>query len=515
MPEILNEIDPASKQPAEEPPLSIRRLEELNRKVSQLSEFVETAARNATAVHEVEQGLWSQLLDLGRGMIEQFFELAGDGDLGPEVQLPEGGTLRRLPEPHARAYQSIFGHLEVSRVAYGTREGQKIEWVPLDQRLQLPESKFSYLLQDWDQHFAVEQPYAQVSATVQKILGFSQSVDSLERMNRQMANLVVDYWNGLETPPVSEEGELMIVTADGKGVPIRRSDPAPGDPAPSKGPKPGGKKMALVGATYTVDRFPRTAQEVVDALFRKPRRPPPRDRPVPRHKRVRASLERDEVDRSEPANDEIFGWMSLEAEQRNPDGKQPLVLLMDGQAALWEAASEHLPEEAVQILDLLHVTPRLWRAAYLFHPEGSAGAARFVRQRVQRILNGEVRSVITGLRRMATVSGLRGRKRKQLERICHYFENNQHRMRYHEYLAAGYPIATGVIEGACRHLVKDRLERAGMKWVMEGAQAMLDLRSIHLGDQWNEFQAFRIRKENERLYPRAVLTEAKEWRIAA
>lgn len=273
--------------------------------------------------------------------------------------------------------------------------------------------------------------------------------------------------------------------------------------------------MALVGATYTVDRFPRTAQEVVDALFRKPRRPPPRDRPVPRHKRVRASLERDEVDRSEPANDEIFGWMSLEAEQRNPDGKQPLVLLMDGQVALWEAASEHLPEEAVQILDLLHVTPRLWRAAYLFHPEGSAGAARFVRQRVQRILNGEVRSVITGLRRMATVSGLRGRKRKQLERICHYFENNQHRMRYHEYLAAGYPIATGVIEGACRHLVKDRLERAGMKWVMEGAQAMLDLRSIHLGDQWNEFQAFRIRKENERLYPRAVLTEAKEWRIAA
>jgi len=88
-------------------------------------------------------------------------------------------------------------------------------------------------------------------------------------------------------------------------------------------------------------------------------------------------------------------------------------------------------------------------------------------------------------------------------------------MQYHEYLAAGYPIATGVIEGACRHLVKDRLERTGMQWVMEGAQAMLDLRSIHLGDQWNEFQAFRIRQENERLYSHAELTETRQWRIAA
>ena len=515
MPEILNEIGPTSKQRPEVPQTSMQRLEELHRRVSQLGEFIESAARNATAAHEVEQALWLQLLDLGRVMIEQFFELVGDGDLGPQVQLPEGRTLRRLEELHPRPYQSIFGALEVSRVVYGSREGQRIEWVPLDQRLQLPESKFSYLLQDWDQHLAVEQPYAQVSATVEKILGFSQSVDSLERMNRQMANPVVDYWDSLQRPPASQEGDLMVVTADGKGVPIRRRGPAKVDPAPSKGPKPGGKKMALVGATYTVDRFPRTAQEVVDALFRKPRNKPPRDRPVPRHKRVRASLERDEADRSEPANDEVFGWMSLEVEQRNPRGHKPLVLLMDGQVSLWEVASSHLPDDAVQILDLLHVTPRLWRAAYLFHPEGSAGAAQFVRQRVERILNGEIRSVIIGLRRMATVSGLRGRKRKQLERICQYFENNRHRMQYHQYLAQGYPIATGVIEGACRHLIKDRLERAGMQWVMEGAQAMLDLRSIHLGDQWNEFQAFRIRQENERLYPHATLTETQQWKIAA
>ena len=515
MPEILNQIGPVSKPHCEASPTAMQRLDELNRKLDQLGEFVQVAARDATAAHEVERGLWVQLLELGREMLEQYFELVGDGDLGPEIQLPGGRTLRRLPELHTRPYQSIFGSLEVSRVVYGSREGQKIEQVPLDQRLELPESKFSYLLQDWDQQLAVEQPYAQVSATLEKILGFPQSVDSLERMNRQMANPVVDYWDSIERPPASQEGALMVVTADGKGVPIRRRGPVAVDPAPSKGPKPGGKKMALLGATYTVDRYPRAPQEVVDALFRKARNSLPRQRPVPRHKRVRASLERDAADRSEPAYDEIFGWMSLEVEQRNPQGRKPLVLLMDGQASLWEAASRHLPEEVVQILDLLHVTPRLWRAAHLFHPEGSADAAQFVRQRVQRILKGEVRSVITGLRRMATVSGLRGRKRKQLEEICRYFETNRDRMQYHEYLAAGYPIATGVIEGACRHLVKDRLERTGMQWVMEGAQAMLDLRSIHLGDQWNEFQAFRIRQENERLYSHAELPETQRWRIAA
>ena len=88
-------------------------------------------------------------------------------------------------------------------------------------------------------------------------------------------------------------------------------------------------------------------------------------------------------------------------------------------------------------------------------------------------------------------------------------------MRYHEYLGAGYPIATGVIEGACRHLVKDRLERSGMQWVLQGAQAMLDLRSIHIGNQWDEFQAFRIKKEKERLYPHAHPANDVEWAIAA
>jgi hypothetical protein len=115
---------------------------------------------------------------------------------------------------------------------------------------------------------------------------------------------------------------------------------------------------------------------------------------------------------------------------------------------------------------------------------------------------------------LATNNNLKGKKRKKIDTITNYFAKNQHRMRYHEYLAAGYPIASGVIEGACRHVVKDRLERTGMTWTVPGAQAMLSLRCIHLSELWDEFTNFRVQSETERLYPyRSTLTEMR-WALA-
>lgn len=501
--EIVNQLPSPSKK---------QRLTDL---LDELQSFVTSSAQQGVAAHEVEQGIWRQVLRLGRESLQMFFDRVGDGDLGETVKLEDGRRLRRLPGEHVRPYQSVFGPFELHRAVYGTRVGQRIELVPLDQQLLLPQSKFSYLLQDWDQRLAVESPYAEVSRTIKRILGFSQSVDSLERMNRKMSEPVVDYWDSLAPPAASEEGSLLVLSADGKGVPMRRAPSTEADPAPLKGPKPGAKKMALLGASYTVDRRVRTPEEVTESLFVKPSVSNKQDAKRPQHKRLRASLARDEDGSTDPAQAEIFGWLAMEAMDRNPVGARPVVLLMDGQHSLWEAAQGQLPEDAIEILDLLHVTPRLWKAAYLFHPEGSADAAQFVRSRVLRVLRGEVRSVVRGLRQMATRSGLTGRKRKQLERICQYFENHCSRMRYDQYLTAGYPIATGVIEGACRHVIKDRLERAGMQWVFEGAQAMLDLRTVHLSRQWNDFQAYRIKKEAERLYPHADLTENTQWPIAA
>jgi hypothetical protein len=486
--------------------------------LDELRAFVVKAAKEGASAHEVEERIWQSMLSFGHETLKLFFNLCGDGDVGEDVKLPDGRLVQRLKEPHGREYQSIFGLFELNRVVYGEREGRKIEYVPIDTRLQLPASKFSYVLQDWDQSLAVDDPYAKVDETLRKILGFSQCIDSIERMNRKMAESVEAFWEDRPVPQAFEEGELMVCSADGKGVPIccKAKEPAIDDHRPKKGPKPNRKKMALLGATYTLNRFSRTPEEIIESLFRTGSSRYTRKKPKPQHKRVRASLARCDSGTSQPAFKKIFGWMKCENDTRNNHNEKPLVILMDGQESLWKAAAEYLPQEnIVLVLDLLHVTPRLWKAANIFYPDDYEPALSFVKELVLKILQGKTSSVVCELRELSISHDIKGKKKEELEKICTYFENNQHRMHYDEYLAAGYPIATGVIEGACRHLVKDRLERAGMRWVLKGAQAMLNLRSVYISGLWNEFIEFRIKKETENLYPYSKLNEAVKLPLPA
>jgi hypothetical protein len=487
----------------------------------ELAEYVRAQGQQGSAAHEVEQGIWTRVLQLGLWAMQQFFAHAGDGDVGEQAVLPGGRTVRRLPELHVRPYHSVFGELAIERAVYGTRKDQRIEWVPLDARVQLPESKFSYLLQDWDQLLVVEEPYRGVSERLSRILGFSQSVDSLERMNRKMATSVPEFFDTRPVPAPDQEGAIAVASADGKGVPMRRcgAQRPIETHRPKRGPKADTKKMALLGTVYTVEPLLRTPEEVVASLFRDPNAAPSCEkpaRPQPQNKRVRASLARSEEGTTQPAVEEIFGWMARELQARNPGSSKPLCVLFDGQESLWSSAEHYLPQENVtEILDLLHITPRLWKAAYLFHPEGSSRAMEFVRARVLGILQGKTAWVTYGLRWMGEYKKLRSKKKQELAKICNFFDKNQDRMRYDEYLESGYPIATGVIEGACRHLVKDRLERAGMRWVLEGAQSMLHLRSVHLSGLWDEFTAYRIQRETQRLYPHIPQGQPSEMPLAA
>jgi hypothetical protein len=143
---------------------------------------------------------------------------------------------------------------------------------------------------------------------------------------------------------------------------------------------------------------------------------------------------------------------------------------------------------------------RLWQAAHCFHPEGSEEAKAFVTERLLRLLRGQVGYVIGGLKQMGTKQGLAGSRRGQLTAVIGYLERNRRFMRYDEYLAAGYPIGSGVAEGACRHLVKDRMELTGMRWRIPGAQAILDLRATYVNEDWDTFQAHRVEQERDRLY---------------
>lgn len=499
---------------------------EVESTIAQLWQLVESAARQGTAAHVVEEDLFRKLLALGRELYGWFLKLQGTGDVGERFTLPEGRQLRRLQELHRRPLLTIFGEFVLERAVYGTREGQVIEAVPLDARLQLPESKFSHLLQCWDQLLATEEPYAQVSQTMEMILGLSQHVDSLERMSRGMAASAEEFCWSQPAPPAAEEGEILVESADGKGVPIRHAADAPPirDHEHRRGPKPDRKRMATVGAVYSVDRFVRTPQQVLEALFHDPQAARPDDlpqRPRPQHKRTYARLDDDpDLPHDQPVNGAAatFGWLDQQVHKRLATRDMPveIVCVMDGQPSLWELKQQFQSDlPTVEILDLLHVTPRLWKAAHLFHPGDLPAAEAFVREQTGKILQGGVKSVIHSLRSRATRRRLSAAQHRSLEVICKYFAKNRHRMRYDEYLRHGYPIASGVIEGACRHVVKDRLERTGMSWTPTGAQALLHLRAIATSQQWETYDQYRVVQETERLYPYRSYLNALEWPLAA
>ena len=199
--------------------------------LDQLIESVHSAVEQSSRIDQVERDLMAQLLDLGLTLLNLFVTQHGNGDLGATAE-----TCRGPNRPttclmmHDRRYVAIFGELAIPRIVYGTREGQKIELAPLDKTLGLPEGDFSYVVQDWVQRFCLKGSFAEAAESLQTLLRLRLGVHTLERMSQEMADSVVPFREAIEPPPAAEEGPILVVTADGKGVPMRR--PAQDGPKP-------------------------------------------------------------------------------------------------------------------------------------------------------------------------------------------------------------------------------------------------------------------------------------------
>lgn len=462
-------------------------------------ENLEQAAERDEAIHEVEQSTWDGLREVGREMIAGYIEKQGEEVARPEVIEHEGKKLRRLPQPRTRRYVSVFGPTPFERDVYATRETQRQEVIPLDVKLGMPEGDTSYLLQKWSGIACARQSYQEARETFLSILGSGQSVNGLEDMVERAARHADTYFAEQAPIDAKEEARILVVTSDCKGVPMRRDgdEPSPKRKRLRKGEKQGRKRMACVGGVYSVEPFHRTVDEILDEMLREKKQT---KRPKPKNKRLRAVLTR-EVD-GKPVNgkDVVFDWLADEVQQRTAHERRTTVAIMDGESKLRDLQEAKIPD-AVGILDIWHVTEYLWKLAYCFHAEGSDEAESFVETYLRKVLEGNVGRAIGGIRQMATKRGLSKHRREKLEQCLNYFEARRETMKYDEYLAAGYPIGSGVVEGACRHLVKDRMEQTGMRWRVQGAQAILSLRAIYLNDDWNTFHADRIQAEQRRLYP--------------
>ncbi len=490
---------------------------------------IEESIRQATVqgkrIDVVEENLWDHMLSLGRLMLTSFVAGQGTGDLGPTLEY-KGRIFRRLDQLHSKPYVSVFGALSpIERVVYGTRETQKHEVIPLDARLGLPESDYSYLLQQWSQSFCVKGSYKDARTDLEQILRLRPSIRVLEDTNGSMSKDVGGFRSSQPTPSHDLEGEILVVTGDCKGVRIRGDKPpaeeqdaknhvnSPQEDAShharKRGPRPGTKREACVGSVYSIDQFVRSTEDVVNDVVRKQRA---QDRPTPQNKVLRAELTHEVNGVEINGKDVIFDWFGDQIKARRTSPSQEIVCVMDGAPTLWNKLKrlmKTLGVTIVCILDLFHVMDYLWDAARCVHGSNDEAAEAFVTDRLRRILNGDIGRVIGGLRQMLAKDKERQKakrkfnsaQRKTLNKVIGYFDRKKKFMRYDEYLAKGYPIGSGVVEGACGHLVKDRMEGSGMRWSIPGAQSMLDLRCVYINEDWKDFHGYRIKQRVLNMYP--------------
>jgi hypothetical protein len=492
--------------------LNVGKSDALTNLADDLTDFVRQAAQDGSSLDEVERGALARVLVIGHAAIDLFLKAQGDGDLGASVTTEAGTVLHRSAGVVERPLRTIFGEYTLQGFVYSQGDKKKMELRPIDARINLPEGKASYLLQEFTQLFCVEKAFRVGARQFETVFRQKLSVDVLEDINRAMGEQANRFLDQLPTPPACEEGTLLVATADGKGVPLVRED-ALNVPAFDKKERPGNRRMATLGCIYTVDRYVRTPEQIVAALFRDDTVPQPQDRPEPCCKRYRAYFAEAGQGGADaiPSAYQTWTWLGQQVKARHRR-EQPIIRLMDGQPSLWEAADACLEEiiaelgatqesnRLVDILDIIHVSGYVWKAAKAFYSHKEHQEA-FAQDRLLRILRGEVAAVITGMRRMASQRQLKGETLKAVTTACNYFQNNAQRMRYDEYLQAGYPIASGVIEGACRHIIKDRMEQGGMRWTLEGAKAMLNVRSVLASDESDNFSRWRSAEEAKRVHP--------------
>jgi hypothetical protein len=304
------------------------------------------------------------------------------------------------------------------------------------------------------------------------------------------------------TAAEAETSEILVLSIDLKGVVVRPEDLREKARAAAKKPprldkrrtvaeRRNRKRMAAVAAVYTIAPWVRTAQQLVAGLRGI------RDtenglapRPKPEGKRIWASV----ANESEAVVEQAF----QEALDRDPERKKRWIVLVDGdrKQLCWikRAAKRHRVELTI-VLDIIHVIEYLWIGAHAFHGDGTKEAEQWVAERLIKVLQGRAGWVAGGMRRSAKSQGLPLLRRKRVEKCANYLSRYAPHLRYDRALAAGLPIGTGVIEGACRYLVNDRLDITGARWSLEGAEAVLRLRALHGSSDFDEYWDYHCKQE--------------------
>ena len=449
--------------------------------------YVLGAESQSAGAYEVELRVFRSVLALGRTVLRLCFERrAAARPVRPVVGTD--GTVLAYHDRRPVTYLSVFGKLVFWRHAFAAPGHPMV--CPLDAELSLPERCYSDLLREWSGFGSADASFREVAASLERILGWSLSNQALETNAREDAvDVPAFYERPVEATAPTEAASILVAQADGKGIPMVQP-PTERPARRGKGHPSNRLREAVVTALYTIQPYPRTPEAVAAALLRDPDRPAPGPRPRPVNKELRATLDGKAV---------AVTRLAARAQRREGPQIRDRVALTDGAEALQEKMRAALPDYTL-VLDIIHAVEYLWDAANALlgerHPERTA----WVRSHLLALLRGQTDQVVTALTAVADEPTRSAAQRTAIAATIRYYRRNAPYMHYDQYLARGWPIGTGVIESACGHLVKDRMEQAGMRWTKAGAHAVLDLRAIRLTDDWDAYWAFHRQRQHQRLY---------------
>ncbi|MCI0438787.1 MAG: ISKra4 family transposase [Chloroflexi bacterium] len=443
---------------------------------------------------EVEATIAHEGNELLRRLLQGHLDLRAKAEERRVEVVGADGVVRRHCREGERRLMSLFGEVEVKRLGYGARGERGL--CPLDAELNVPPDSYSHGLRRRVAEEAAKLSFDETVLSVARTTGGHVPKRQAEELAATVAQDFEAFYQTRENTVPEDTADPLIMSLDGKGIVMRpeglreatrkaaEREQHKMKTRLSAGEKRNRKRMATVAAVYSIEPHPRTAETLMG--LEEENTPKPRAR----NKRVWASVRRE----AQAVTEEVFE----EALRRDPHPQRPWVMLVDGQPQQLRDIHACIARHAVEvtlILDFIHVLEYLWSAAFCFYAKGSEGAEAWVLERALHLLQGKASDVAAGMRRSATLRGLSRPAREGVDACADYLLKYRHMLHYDEYLARGLPIATGVIEGACRHLINDRMDITGARWGLDGAEAILKLRSLRSSGDFDSYWEFHKTQE--------------------
>lgn len=442
---------------------------------------------------ELERELEKRGRELMRILLQEHLDNRGPG----RCEEPVGGAdgIERPREKNQdRNIETVFGTVRLNRTGYGQEGVESLR--PLDAELNLPVERYSLELRRRVAEEVAKNSFDETVKTINRNTGGHVPKRQVEELAKRAAQDFDAFYEMRQFKPVADEatGAVMVITVDGKGVVLHEKDlreqtrkaaakrrQKMGNRL-SKGEKKNTKRMATVAAVYTIDTFERAPEDLVaEAACTLDKA----KRPRPEQKRVWASIEKTPEQVINQAFDEVI--------HRDPNHDKHWVALVDGnntQIKILRRLAREKNVDLTIIVDIIHVIEYLWDAGRAFHPESGPELENWVRHRLLGVLQGKAGQMAGGMRRSATLQKFTAKRREPVDACATYLLNKSPYLHYDNYLYQGFPIATGVIEGACRHLIKDRMEVTGAKWRLAGAEAVIRLRALRSSNDFDEYWHF-------------------------